>query len=126
MAQVGELVAGRELDALVAEKVMGWHSSEDGYFWLRVDGGFGGYVTEEPPFSGGRAPRFAPSTDITAAWQIVEHMHKRGFHIVLWFDDFGTGQWGARFPRGLIGRDRSDHGHTAPLAICRAALAAIG
>jgi len=56
--------AGRELDALVAEKVMGW----------TVDGIWRMYTGEVVRHAAGKnmKTRFNPSTDISAAWEVVE------------------------------------------------------
>lgn len=72
-----ELQAGRELDALVAEKVMGWrrHPTDrwhDGERELdrdhAVEGGGGDYYHPDEPWS--------PSTEIAAAWEVVEKMRE--------------------------------------------------
>lgn len=68
------LPAGPELDALVAEKVMGWKrgkaitrherdssSDYEEYVWLSVEG----HVA---------ARRFRPSSNIAAAWEVVERL----------------------------------------------------
>lgn len=78
--------AGRELDALVAEKVMGWEvdRSANRLIWLFVaPNGKRGDITICPPYS----------TDIAAAWQVVERMNSdwsgvgyrfaSGFHFYL-------------------------------------------
>jgi hypothetical protein len=65
--------ASRELDAWIAEHVMGWSD-----FWEGE-----GYVMGYPPneqamgIDGERAPVPPYSTDIAAAWQVVERMTAR-------------------------------------------------
>lgn len=75
--------AGGELDALVAEKVMGWRWLHDGLgnmAWYEGlhDTGWG---------DGGDAGRnrraWAPATDIAAAWQVVEKMRSDGWLVSL-------------------------------------------
>lgn len=115
---------GRELDALVAEKVMGWAKTnlkdwdqafkdEFGFLWAEPGHGyFKGFHT---------LPHY--STDIKAAWEVVEKMGTRFIHLSPALE----GGWScaiqyneARFPFvNLIGK-------TAPEAICRAALKAVG
>lgn len=89
--------AGRELDALVAEKVMG---------------DVPGLVLWPAPYS----------THIGCAWRVVEQLRKSGDVISLnWYP--GAGQWECvvhRLPHAH-GEDA-----TAPHAICLAALQAVG
>ncbi|MCK9361710.1 hypothetical protein M0Q28_05840 [Patescibacteria group bacterium] len=125
--------AGREMDALVAEKVMGWKA------WEETRGEYTHVVWQRPgdrePWYGSRdwqrhVGRYRPlvkydprrhierglspfSTDISAAWKVVEKMGN--FKLLRtditrdhWFCEFNGG-WGAYAP-------------SAPLAICRAAL----
>lgn len=57
---------GRELDALVAEKVMGWRHWESSYavgpkpHWITPDGD--------------SRVEWSPSTDIAAAWEVVDKL----------------------------------------------------
>lgn len=115
-----ELVAGVELDALVAEKVFGWRRAT--YGWIDPDRG--PYI-EPAPFS----------TSIASAWLVVEKMRERGFGLIL---NETPGQYRAAFWR-YDGKDgwsidawvRSPSptvtvwAETAPLAICLAALKAV-
>lgn len=72
---VAALGAGRDLDALVAGRVMGWHDLDAlpygmaGAVWLHG----------HPPGEGGALRCDVPhySTDITAAWRVVEEMQRR-------------------------------------------------
>ena len=132
--QVDEMEAGRELDALVAEKVMGWRRVSDGqfYFWPSKE------MVEALRMSHPdllavdyfAAPEF--SADIAAAWKVVEKMYSDGWTV-------SVGSLAAK-PRGW--RCTVSHMHaddfyrhpesyeanadTAPLAICRAVLKAVG
>jgi|SRR6185503_6855714 len=120
----------RELDVLVAERVMGL----DVY---RHDGGDDLVFTEdrdwadagEPLIDTGGNPRKVPrySTDIAAAFQVVEAILKRfrRFEIHALPDCYavqvedGTDDINSYYVANV-------EAETAPLAICRAALAALG
>lgn len=136
--------AGRELDARVAEKVMGWR---------RRFGAFEGTVWNDLavillPFEPGKYPKKpkyteAPatvtspvlphySTDIAAAWEVVETMSTRGFRFKLFRAPNTSGQpdraW-AVFARPEVdivdAMYAEEFGTAAPLAICLAALKAL-
>lgn len=124
--------ASRELDALVAEKVMGWKlKSEPHTRWILPDGG---ELIAPPP---------AYSTDISAAWQVVEEIglfdspseqRARGGEGDTWY------VLGRKGDKWVVASPCVAHGmyydlgsieplvaaDTAPLAICRAALAVMG
>jgi hypothetical protein len=102
--------AGRELDALVAEKVMGLQP-------LR---------REVPPDPGAFLDLPHYSTDIAAAWEVVEKLTGRrdkdiGFALTVNPGTIGT---------SFSALDGTEHWHvnasTAPLAICLAALKVVG
>jgi hypothetical protein len=129
----GSMVAGRELDALVAERVLGWKLID------RIEMGWGEGPDVWDCTNGKDADEcysptrqhFAPSTDISAAWAVVERMRENGMWMKLtgpFYTDAPL--WNAGFtPHGMTGfngrPDFCGHGDTAPLAICRAALAAL-
>jgi hypothetical protein len=118
-----QMEAGPELDVLIAEKVMGWKLSpkktdgvrEFGSAWLDENGAVTRFQEDRrPPYDWDMKP-FSPSTDIDAAWEVVEKLKlslvptNKGWIVSqhhLFEGPFGEGE-------------------TAPLAICRAALAAI-
>jgi hypothetical protein len=135
MATENKPEAGRELDALVAEKVMGWtwwRSSATGrrgifapgviprgaYEWFKelADG------TEELCRDWG-AYLPAYSTDIAMAWRVVEKMNRHRFSI----GEFKPGTWKASFSELSPIRPMPclATAATAPLAICLAALEAV-
>lgn len=115
--------AGRELDALVAEKVFGattipdaWGSPmRPGTCWTSDPTG---HYTGRAVVTGVPIPYY--STDIAAAWTVVEKMPG---HFDLWQEHGGL--WAARFLQGptVIGETRRIE--SAPLAICLAALKVI-
>ena len=135
------ITAGRELDALVAERVMGIKPTPitviDGT-GVRADVGTLSSSYRLPDGRTGREARSLPhySTDMAAAWQVVEAMERCGLWLMLEHcrfremfdvepDRFAeAGQWTAHFqtPVNCLG---SECGDTAALAICRAALAAV-
>lgn len=89
-----DMDASRELDELIAEQVM------------------------THPHSHWRDPVPAYSSDIAAAWQVVEHSDDPVTVRRLFVKAWDAWLWVAEF--GLV----SGEGTTAPLAICRAALQA--
>ena len=136
-SNIDKLEVGLDLDMLIAERVMGWkwyHLRAMGGNWINalksgkvpVDYLPGKTHAEyQAPYDG---PRF--STELAAAWQVVEATRKDTFHLV-WiaperFSYFTpeakiSHQWRAAFDTNYVGR-----GATQELAICRAALAAVG
>jgi hypothetical protein len=133
--EAAEIGAGRELDALIAEKVMGWTPTCNGE---RIGNSLGG--RDEPagwckecdmadPPRGQHARPLPPySTDIAAAWQVAEKFKSNvmdGFTILfdperkqwragaLWWTGYEQAQWW---------EPESAMAETAPLAICLAAL----
>lgn len=107
---IDEFEAGRELDALVAEKVMGRILIPDEVLKHTSATNF-----EDIP---------AYSTDISAAWQVVEKMLELGAYVDIGIDKYGAqvqldnydGKWES---------GESIRADNAPLAICRAALKAL-
>ena len=114
------LIAGRELDALVAEKVMGF-SEVMTHTELKPGKNF--MLTEEGVVLDFSFERWLPSTDIAAAWEVVEKIKQPDIRVEI-ETPFGWPHWACRFYRGpdVLG---GSGGETAPLAICRAALAAL-
>lgn len=89
---------GRELDALVAEKVMGWT-----------------YKTEFDKL-------FKPSESISAAWEVVERLKFMKNHIDVFTSK--NGKWGVEVSKEDAVYVR-EFAITAPEAICKAALLAV-
>ena len=135
--------AGRELDALVAEKVMGWdgchsiHYCEDTWYNYCKNPGcyatgadedemIGSWDGGEPPIPGCKG--YPPySTSIAEAWLVVEKFDTWEVH--RWYDpkykrydgDFYVSCYLTKHDPEMFGEATAD---TAPLAICRAALKA--
>ena len=108
----------RELDVVVAEKVMGW--PRESLVW---DGQVDGWWADE--LSGAsRDGRFNPSTEISAAWEVVDKMRYGGAEVYIEsMDD----KWWCCFamdPDNMDSWATSDAAEL-PKAICRAALEAI-
>jgi hypothetical protein len=114
---------GRELDALIAEKVMGWKRMNNStlladevlefgplYGWVWLDGDR--LITNQG--------NWRPSERIQDAWQVVEKLAHRQF--LLDRDYAGTGFVAEFVKAGIGAQARAD---TAPLAICLAALKAV-
>lgn len=115
---MAELEAGRQLNELIAGKLRGHASFRRGK----------GPVAEHPldELSMGMYAELMPappySTDIAAAWHIVDRMRAVGWEVVV---DSRRGDWSVEF----VSRDGMQHSAASadrlPLAICRAALAAL-
>lgn len=122
--EIERMEAGRELDALIAEKVMEWeiHPHQTHYI-NRNDGDTRFIICGE----------FMPSTDIGAAWQVVEKMaelckhgpYEPEFIEVICYGDKTAycGKIWAHHDGDIPIIDAS--GNTVPLAVCRAALLAV-
>ena len=126
---------GRELDAAVAKEVMRWdHSIAANFPWQMIPPGPRKYVdmTDVKQLSGPLVTepiaeiRAVPhySTDIAAAWTVVEKMAEDGLWLTL--QSMWSGQtFTAVFRRGKDFAGESGIWCPAPEAICRAALAAV-
>lgn len=112
--------AGRELDVLVAEKVMGYEqfTHETGGPWWRYPDGTDCAETETFFNS------IAFSTNTEAAWQVVEGIVGASKHGVFWDIRMSYDGWSAVFYRD--NEQFHARGETAPEAICLAALKAKG
>lgn len=108
--------AGRELDALIAEKVIGT-PSKDIQEWTECYNHNSWYIQRFDLL-----PRY--STDMTAAWEVVDTLFKDGWRLELLGsevlgDDMGGYDVYFSCKAGV-------RGDTAPHAICLAALKAVG
>jgi hypothetical protein len=108
--------AGRELDALIADKVMGWEKCNESYLYF--DGVI--FRTLELTSYG----KFEPSTDIADAWLVVEKLRDKNLeiHLESQYNSFGERVYFCEFSNILVAKEAE----TAPLAICLAALKACG
>jgi hypothetical protein len=106
--QIDEMPAGREMDELIAEEVMG------------LDGSSVMWTAGIPPH-----PCYSHySTDIAAAWEVAKKFNLTMLQKVSWNNPQGW-TWNA-YCGDASGSDLKDaYADTAPLAICRAALKAV-
>ena len=113
--------AGRELDALVAEHVMGWSLNSNNFGHVPR-----GWPPEMTPLDTNYDPVDVPaySTDIAAAWEVVEKMNAEDIRLEL-YSPYGDPHWACQFwmEGELVAGAGVD---TAPHAICLAALKAVG
>lgn len=143
-----ELAAGRKMDVLIAERVMGWKrytairhgkrcvvlvpDTQALYnYFIRSQGDPGQWEeTQEPLTEGGThlVPRY--SADIKAAWQVVEHVCARTHHYELVYRPTGAVANFAGTERfdgyGLFDECGNSREQAQCIAICRAALLALG
>lgn len=110
--EIDKMPAGREMDAAIAEKVMG--------FRVMRDEQHGHILCNDPDQIeiGGHVKPY--STDIGSAWKVVEKM--KPFR--LWLIDLED-YWQASSLNPDDGNGLKANAETAPLAICRAALKTI-
>lgn len=125
------MTPGRELDALIAEKVMGFAKNKDDKYgevpW-RNSGGEEVYAEHlsVPPYM--KLPRY--STDIAAAWAVVEKLKAAGF--IVGIDENAPPH--SALSCCIVGKAEKNSvlivaqglGTTASYAICLAALKAVG
>lgn len=110
MAESTELEP-RELDVLVAEKVMEWEYKTYWLGWFPPNGDFA-YLDQIPPFS----------TDMAAAWQVVEKLQELGWHLILTHPTLT--RWHVKLETGTGQCEVAAHESPAR-AICLAALRAV-
>ena len=123
-AEIDKLEAGGGLNALVAEKVMGWHKGRQ--YYPESTSWYGGWNSTEDGHCHYVAPidKWSPSNSISTAWEVIEairRMGNRNLLVIQW----SSQEWDASFcyvNGKSMGRGRAP---TAPLAICRAALKAV-
>jgi hypothetical protein len=111
----------REIDRLVAEKVMGWEPVYDDGDLISFITGYGTLF-----FSDDDECEWNPSTDIRDAWLVVEELIDRGYDFNLWRSE--QREYNAEFQIQkkdgfVVSYGESDH---APTAICFASLEAVG
>lgn len=122
-----ELPAGRELDALVAEKVMGWIEVRK----QSIANAFGQHVMDDyvgQPSIGVTQPVLVPrySTMIQEAWKVADHLRNQSQFVAVLS---GKGPQGVQPWICKINRDGGfleERADTAPVAICLASLKAVG
>ncbi len=121
MMDIDKLEASPELDALVAEKVMGWKlgklfPSSESQYW--IDSGGEPTLYRTLNCKDREITIFQPSLDIACAWEVVEKLE-------MIVGPGGEG-WQAMEQYDLDAPGFHATAPSAPLAICRAALKAVG
>lgn len=114
--------AGRALDKLIAEKVMEWSVSRVDEDYIDRNGHFTGWTTG---LVYSKRKLWRPSTEIAAAWAMVEHLSMLGIHLWAVGQEDAAPGWQADFGRNHSS-DQQGWGTTAQLALCLAALKAVG
>lgn len=113
--QVLEMGAGREMDVLVMEKIFNakqkYYGEEE--VWYHYDRN--GQPDYEWPFHN------SPSTDRSAAWEVVEKLHENRFLFDI-STSVGAGYTARFYNRDTEVYHNAHYIESAPLAICRAAL----
>jgi len=116
---------GRELDAAVAEHVMGWtRERTEKNNWYEPESRLW-----KPVDSTTNLPRY--SSNIVAAWEVVERLHELGYNLAIYCQRKGAQDEGVEVHVGK--GDYNDnvvwppvhHANTAPKAMCYAALLAV-
>ena len=128
MSDIDNMPAGREMDALIAEKVMGWRVHfRNTAWWVKAEDEKEAIV-KKVGFACGN-DRFMPSTDIAAAWKVAEKVGEK-YDCVIFRDRDTDKKPYCQF----VYCDNGDEdtfeeyiaeAETVPLAICRAALKAV-
>jgi hypothetical protein len=119
-----KMEAGREMNALVAERVMGWHFDIDPKYpekkvWLDKNNN---YICNNSMWD------YQFSTNIADAWRVVEKLNSMDIDIIL--NIYVGGGYscylGKEIPNMAGSMEIADNNHATsmPLAICRAALLA--
>lgn len=126
--QYQPMKAGRELDALVAEKVMGWKLVPYAAYCnteTAIQNGWYVWVDDKGDEIAGQLEENAFSTDIVAAWLVIKQV-ERDIEISRWFI---TNLWDM-VSHNYDPFSMREAGHLlfnlTPLLICRAALEAVG
>ena len=118
------MTPGCELDALVAEKVMRCKIRRSEYYGHEgeTECGCEEFQKHGPDDYQEEGLMTPYSTDISAVWSVVEKLRGEGWVFSL---ANAGGSWSAGFGR-VGGKTVLEFAETAPLAICEAALEAVG
>lgn len=124
--EILQMEAGREIDALVAELVMGWTKVRKASTWESAAMIYSGtfvYTIGVTPDQKTNDVIPYHSTDIAAAWQVVEKMRLVG--VSMWIGPHLDNEWAVQIKPSINNYHEFVRADTAPLAICRAALLAV-
>lgn len=122
--EINAMEAGRKMDVLIAETIMGFQAVYDGP-WTDTSGDV---FVHKRMFLGGQeehVPEY--STRIWHAWDIVEWLRELGysFDAGSWENVDDGNNWQVAFEKADALFPESAEAPTMPLAICRAALKAV-
>ena len=120
----------REIDAKVAEKVMGWPIvGKTGAGYTSGERGLPIFDSGCGLFPPGLPGGWCPSKDIRQAWEVVGKVCGDQYDYIFRLHRLtgrpAPGRWWARFEHQL-GKKFEGYGQDAPMAICLAALKASG
>lgn len=114
--------AGRELDVLIATKVLGYAQPKYVYIGEPDYSEIDAWWYEDKDGAWEELPKY--SVDMGAAWEVVERFKWPKFYVGLQRTD--TGNWRCDIEtHGGDGPTYSDYHKTAPMAICLAAIKVI-
>lgn len=134
--EILNMEAGRDMDMLIAEKVMGWHKGNYVFSsgktigecdddWLDADGRFMCGIAREGEYEDDEdfnLLHWHPSESILWAWEVVEKLISMKWEF--YTERVGV-LWWVLFENDCNILDRCAEADTAPLAICRASLLAV-
>lgn len=117
MVDSDKQLTGRELDAVIAQRVIDilcdGERTPDDSIWCHRHG------------KGATVGTKHYSSDIAAAMEVVERFRERGLGVAI-ADNMGKAPWEVRFVNDpTVGGTFVGEGDTLPLAICRAALESV-
>jgi len=109
---IGKMIC-RDMDVMIAKNLFGWDGRRETLKQLYVKRGVG------------QVPYY--STDIAAAWKIIDRLHDLRLIVTVRDDGTANSVLCEIFKPGLPKKEEVSyaHGGTAPRAICRAALKAV-
>lgn len=108
---------GRELDARIAEKLMGWTEIKKSPLGYAMGDEYSGISPNEQasPYTGFKPrmniPRY--STEIAAAWLVIEMLTSRGWDVIVGFNE--CRKWSCVLRLKLTG---ANEGHATQLDVC--------
>ena len=110
----------RQLDAEVAERVMGFQPCRCSFVHA--------VISPPPPRCASCGRPLSPpySSDISAAFQVVERMRELGWEYCSQYGAWTDSKWRWYAAFKSDGEERGAEDELLPLAICRAALQAVG
>src|SRR5690348_15392168 len=118
-----DALSSADLDALIVQRVLGWHKQENPdaldpamrWHWVGPDG-----TPQQQAW-------WSPSTEPFYAWQLIGYLNRRDppWRVQLVQLGYPPRTWECTLFQGALSEGVSARADTAPLAICRAALAAL-